>query len=359
MGKKARKRQARAMREMNQMSQEQFEYYKQQQADAQAQVDVTREQYEDFEFFNPYEGAVNPFADLTNPYANVTNAFEGMGNVFEGMENVFEDATVDQRAADFQRQMADQSRANILQTLQASAGGSGIGGLAQILANQGAIQSQQIAASIAQQERQNQLMAAQESARIDQLQRTEAGRIDQLQRATDLQLDQQFAMGEMQLGQLAAQGEFQTQAMILGGDAMVQQAEAGRLATILGMDYGLLTGANTGVSQAMANQMSGMGMMANMYGSQAQGTQNLIGNLAMAAAFAFGSDRRLKKNISLIGKSSSGLNIYSFEYIDGKYGKGLFQGVMSDEIPKKAVIKMKNGYDAVNYSMLDVEFKRI
>ena len=49
----------------------------------------------------------------------------------------------------------------------------------------------------------------------------------------------------------------------------------------------------------------------------------------------------------------------AFEYINSKYGKGLFQGVMSNEVPKEAVVKMKNGYDAVNYSMLDVEFKQI
>ena len=38
---------------------------------------------------------------------------------------------------------------------------------------------------------------------------------------------------------------------------------------------------------------------------------------------------------------------------------GLFQGVMSDEIPQEAVIKHFDGYDRVNYNMLDVEFKQI
>ena len=32
---------------------------------------------------------------------------------------------------------------------------------------------------------------------------------------------------------------------------------------------------------------------------------------------------------------------------------------MSDEIPQKAVIKHKDGYDRVDYSKLDVEFKQI
>jgi len=32
---------------------------------------------------------------------------------------------------------------------------------------------------------------------------------------------------------------------------------------------------------------------------------------------------------------------------------------MSDEIPKNAVIKHEDGYDRVDYSKLDVEFKQI
>ena len=71
-----------------------------------------------------------------------------------------------------------------------------------------------------------------------------------------------------------------------------------------------------------------------------------------------GSDRRLKKNINKIGESPSGLNIYSFEFKDSRYGEGLFQGVMSDEIPREAVSNI-NGYDHVDYSKLDVEFKQI
>lgn len=70
------------------------------------------------------------------------------------------------------------------------------------------------------------------------------------------------------------------------------------------------------------------------------------------------SDRRLKKNITKIGESNRGFNIYSFEYKDSLDGKGLFQGVMSDEVPQEAVTSV-DGYDRVNYSMLDVEFKQI
>ena len=71
------------------------------------------------------------------------------------------------------------------------------------------------------------------------------------------------------------------------------------------------------------------------------------------------SDRKLKENYKIIGLSPSGLKIYAFEYINKLFGEGLFQGVMSDEIPQNAVIKHDNGYDMVDYSKIDVEFKQI
>ena len=57
--------------------------------------------------------------------------------------------------------------------------------------------------------------------------------------------------------------------------------------------------------------------------------------------------------------SPSGLNIYTFEYKNKDFGKGVFQGVMSDEIPQGAVIKHADGFDRVDYSKLDIEFKQV
>ena len=395
MGKKAKRRQRATMNEMNEMVQSQVDLYTGQQQTAQQQVDQTRADYEAFQFTNPFADAQNAFGGIQtqfgniyggaqNVYAGAQNQFAGMENLYEGMENRFEDMTVDMRAADFQAQQGQQQRANIMQGLRGAAGTSGIAGLAQAMAGQGAMQSQQIAAGISQQERQNQMLAAQEGARIDQL-----------QRGTGMQLQQMEAQGAMQTQQLQMAGAAQQQQMILGGAAQAQQlgvsqaniqaqgqwaadmaqmegaaavqaAQFGQQATLLGMDYGALAGANAAQQQAMANQMSGMGMTADMYGSQAANnpfSQILNAGAQVAAGWASGgfalpSDRRLKKNINKIGESPSGLDIYSFEYIDSKYGKGLFQGVMSDEIPQEAVIN--NGkYDMVNYNMLDVEFKQI
>jgi hypothetical protein len=71
------------------------------------------------------------------------------------------------------------------------------------------------------------------------------------------------------------------------------------------------------------------------------------------------SDRRLKKDIKLISVSPSGINIYNFKYKDTKHGEGEFQGVMSDDIPYNAVVSHKDGFDRVDYSKLDVEFKSV
>jgi len=281
---------------------------------AQAGVDKQRAAYESFEF--------------TNPYAN-------MQNQYAGMENTYEDLTVNQQQAQFQAQQGQQQRANIMQQMQGAAGGSGIAALAQTLANQGQLQTQQISASIGQQEAMNQKLRAQGAAKIQQQERMGAAAVDLQQRQ---------------------------------GEAMVQQAESGRISTLLGMEYGALTGAEAGVQQGFANQQSAIGMDAQMFAANQQMKGQIIGSAIGAAGTVVGSmmkppavppsDRRLKKNINKIGESHSGLNIYSFEYKNPKHGEGLFQGVMSDEIPQEAVVS-KGGYDHVDYSMLDVEFKQI
>jgi hypothetical protein len=92
-------------------------------------------------------------------------------NPFANMENVFEDLTVDQRQAQFQKEQAQQSQANILEQMRGAAGGSGIAALAQTLASQSQLQAQQASASIGQQERANQLAQAQQEARLQQQER--------------------------------------------------------------------------------------------------------------------------------------------------------------------------------------------
>jgi len=67
------------------------------------------------------------------------------------------------------------------------------------------------------------------------------------------------------------------------------------------------------------------------------------------------SDIRLKENVELIGKSPSNINIYKFNYKDNPT---TYQGAMAHEVPW-ASIKHSNGYMMVDYSQIDVEFKKI
>ena len=352
MGRNAKNKQAALSDEMFKATQEQLARYNEEQKIQRELLETQKEKYREFDFKNPYANMRNAFGGLRRDFANLA---KDTRNVYEGMENVYEDMTVDMRAADFQAQQGAQQRANILQGLRGAAGTSGVAGLAQALANQGALQTQQIAADIGQQERQIQMAS-----------RGEASRLQQLQRAGEAQRQAQVLQGAerqraltMSREQMIAQGAAQADMTIRGGEAMVQSAEMQRQSTLLGIEYGGMAGANAGVQAAYANQMSGFGMQAGMLNSQVGMWGDIYGGFASGAGSNFPwSDRRLKKNINKIGESPSGLNIYSFEFKDSKYGKGLFQGVMSDEIPRTAV-KTKNGYDMVDYSKLDVEFKQI
>ena len=230
MGGKARKQQAAAMEAQTALTKEQFEYLKGEHLKQKQVVAEQKAQYEGFEFFNPYADAENFYADMENPY---------------------EDMTVDMKAFDFQRQQGELQRANILQSLRGAAGGSGVAGLAQAMANQGALQTQQIAAGISQQERQNQGMRLAASMQLDQMER---------------------------------QGAAQQQQMIMQGDAMVQSAEFGRESTMLASEYGVLTGTGSGMQGAMQNQMSAMGMQAQMYGAQAQGASGMWTSIGSTVA---------------------------------------------------------------------------
>ena len=116
------------------------------------------------------------------------------------------------------------------------------------------------------------------------------------------------------------------------------------------------TGAAQREAQARSNRSAATAGIFSGIGSIA----GSVAGAAMGGPTMSGSDRRIKKNIKLIGKSKSGLNIYAFEYIDKIFGEGVWQGVMSDEVSSEAVVKNFAGeFDGVDYSKVDVEFKKI
>jgi len=176
-------------------AQQQYNDAKERQDIETAKLDAQKAEYKAMEF-------ENPFAQMRNMY----------------QENVYEDLTVNQKQAEFQAEQGAQQRANIMQSLRGAAGGSGVAGLAQALARQGELQTQQISASIGQQEARNQALKAKGAYQVQQ-------------------------------------GAAQVQTAQMQGEQWVQQAEMDRQATLLGMQMGQSTGANLATQQAQANQM--------------------------------------------------------------------------------------------------------
>jgi hypothetical protein len=88
-----------------------------------------------------------------------------------------------------------------------------------------------------------------------------------------------------------------------------------------------------------------------------------LGSAGGAAAGAFAaSDRNLKENIKKIGISEKGFDIYEFEYKNKDLGEGKYQGVMAQDLLEskpEAVLSDSSGVLSVDYSLIDVEFKRI
>ena len=81
------------------------------------------------------------------------------------------------------------------------------------------------------------------------------------------------------------------------------------------------------------------------------GFGSLAGSLGAAAISKY-SDIRMKQNIKLIGKTKSGVNLYSYEYkseFKEIAGHGKHIGVMAHEVPYAAFMS-DNGYLMVDYS---------
>jgi len=237
--------------------------------------------------------------DTSNPFANLQNQYAGL-------ENTMEDLTVNQQQAEMENQQGSQQRANIMANMKGMAGGSGVAALAQQMAQSGQLQAQKTSANIGQQE------AANEKAMA-----AEAGRLQTAEAAGAAAVDAQKGAGEQW-----SRGQ-----------------ELNKVSTLMGMAQGDLAGARQAEAAGKAAQWDAVGSMAGA-----------------AAGF---SDRRLKRNIKLVGESPSGIGIYTFEYIDKRLGEGIFQGAMSDEVSKDVVIKHGSGFDMIDYSKIDVEFKSI
>jgi len=233
----------------------------------------------------------NPYAGVTNPYAN--------------LENVYEDQTVNVKQAEFEKEQSQQAMANVMAGMQGAAGGSGVAGLAQVLANQGVKQAQQASLSIGAQERANESRA-----------RGEAGRLQQL----------------------TAEGEQKRDMMEREGARMVEKFEQDKLNQQLDWAMGRKASADQAIDNARAQQDA-----------------FVSGLVSTGLTAAVGSDVRIKENINKTGVSKSGIPIYTFNYIGEDQ---LWSGTMAQDLldigREDAVTTMDNGYYGVYYDMIDV-----
>jgi len=165
-------------------------------------------------------------------------------NPYENLENVYEDLTVNQDQANFQKQMFQQSQANTMQGLRGAAGSSGIAGLAQAMANQGQQASQQASISIGRQERANEMAMLGEAKSNDMA----------------------FRLGK----------------------AGVEEKEMNRQSTLLGMQMGQLSGANSAVAQSQRNQMAAGASQSNLYGQQSASQYDMASQMNSVGAEQLG-----------------------------------------------------------------------
>lgn len=287
--------------------------------------------------------------DITNPFANIGVATQ---------------------AAEFQAEEADVALANTLDTLRST--GAGAGG-ATALAQAALRSKRDIGASIEKQEVQSQMLRAQGQqkaevaraqigAQADALKMRGTSFTQQMREARQFRdedrsaalLDQ--ARAKMEGAQQASRAGFASALGSLGGIALGGLAGGkGSLAKAFGLGGGSSSGGGGG---AFSTIMSGFGGASGTSSSASSGFDFNYdtSSFGSGASGYFGSDRRIKKDIKFLRLSPSGLKIYSFKYINGNK---TYQGVMSDEIPQSAVKKDIDGFDLVNYSQLDVEFKQI
>jgi hypothetical protein len=244
---------------------------------------------------------------IINPYSTTTDLSELAQDLSGQISNPFQQLGVATAAAEIQMEQSDIALANTLDTIRAT--GASAGGAT--------------AASIEQQEAQNEKLRAQGEQQLQQ------------QKLSEQQRLQSIAISEGQ----------RVQAAEAAGKQFEFAARENRTNADLDRASGM-------ISQSMANKAS-----ANQ--AQAQAISGIGTGLASVGAAAL-SSRNSKKKIRLMSKSPSGLNIYAFEYINKAFGKGVWQGVMADEVPSDAVIKNFAGdFDGVDYSKIDVEFKQL
>ena len=180
---------------------------------------------------------------MKNPYA-------GVKNPYESLENVYEDQTVNLKQAEFEKEQSQQAMANIMTGMQGAAGGGGVAGLAQVLANQGVKQAQQASVSIGAQEQANQQRMVAESGRLQQLKVEGEQKRDMLEREGERMVEQYDMDKQAKMLDFAAQRQDAAHQSVDMMNQQIDQFATGVLKAAVGMGGDWLPGlAKTGVGQ--------------------------------------------------------------------------------------------------------------
>jgi len=125
---------------------------------------------------------------------------------------------------------------------------------------------------------------------------------------------------------------------------------------VVGINQVKKLASKAGLFNAREAAIAGQGFFQNVGANIASNIGSIAGRVSsFFSSGGFWSDSRLKENIKLVGKSPSGINIYSFKY---KQLPGRYLGVMAQEVPWARHLT-DTGYYAVDYSKVDVEFRRL
>jgi hypothetical protein len=153
------------------------------------------------------------------------------------------------------------------------------------------------------------------------------------------------ALGDTSMVQAAGQLPGQILGDVGGQEQAAGQAKSnapfsqlGQLASLLGQFLGY-SGQDTTTQTPGPSALQNASSMAAVY-------------MALKSLMSSSSDRRLKTDISKVGETKHGLNLYRFRF----WGNPRYYiGVMSDEVRKvmpQAVYVDENGYDVVDYGAL-------
>ena len=269
---------------------------------------------------------INPYEDLSSR-ADMIQDLSGMAS------NPYANVAVATQTAERNIEEQDINLANTLEALQQGQ----LQSASATALSQAALEGKQgVMANLEQQEAKNELLRAEGQAGLERLRMAEAQRVQaglfgeegRMQEAGVL--GKEFVYGETER---RAANDLNRYASLISG-AMAVQSDANKalgsgLQGLRDVDYGAFAG---------KKKDTGGG------GSPAPSTGGGGGTGGFAGGGFMGSDRKLKKNIKLIGKSKQGI---------------IFQGAMADEVNPNAVIEHPDGYKMIDYSMIDVEFKKI